>query len=136
MDKEPDSAPIKEKVNYAVPIGIVSVVLLLIFGIYTYSKYAPPSMNDEVYELGITAMEIADDYIDGRMNSDVASSKLNHIKDALEEYDDTDATIFGTTIFLLDISIGSSESKYSSENSKDVIDSRNDLADQLHKKKR
>ena len=109
-------------------------VLLLVF-ILT-REYKPLNMDREVYNLGISALQITDDYLDAKITNKEARNRLDDISSRLDRIDGTESLLVRTKIFNIDTYILLSDGMFSTSSASDVTESRNSLAEYLNKRKR
>lgn len=118
-----------------IAIGTVIILALVIIIILT-KNMKPSRMSEEVYNLGLSALNIADEFLDNKRTADEAYLKLDYMYSRLEELDDTDAFLVHTDILILSHKISDFDSSFSSTTIQDVVQKRNELADRLNQKKR
>lgn len=137
--------------NYwLVPFILIIVAIILIFAIFLPRIDNDIKASDKMITLGIAALETVDDYLDGKITLEEASSRMSGTKFSAEYQSDRDLdelnadTVIGTKysdnssidhhIFFLDYRLFEIESGVGTK--AELIDERNELADLLHKKKR
>ena len=129
-------------------ILIFAMVTMACAGCGTGKK--PDDVSDRVYELGIAALETADEFLAGTISGEDAADRLYRtcilVEAEIDQYKEetgsdtlvgTDYwkdTVISSSISLLKLSIGSKSS--GSGNSRDVLERRNDLAGYLNEKKK
>lgn len=125
----------KNKTLYTT-VGIVAIILITIVCVITFNKNSKPKgMSKEVFNLGISALKITDEFLDGKITSDEIDSSLENIQKQLDNIEDTDAVIMSSTIFNLNTDIFLLDG-FASGGYDDVLESRNDLANELNQEKR
>lgn len=123
----------KKKIRNVV---IAALALAIIFILFLAISTKRPNMNKDVYELGIKAIEHADDYLDGKLSSGDAALKLERIHDQLGEIEGHDSLIISTDVLVLKLKISSFDRTFSDTTNSDVVAKRNDLANHLNVKRR
>ena len=105
-----------------------------------YQNIKSSDMSQEVYNLGINALGVADEFIDAKITSDEADAKLENIIDRLdriyEQDNELDSLLVSSSVSNINTYIFLSHGMSGNVTDKDVIKSRNSLAEDLNKKKR
>jgi hypothetical protein len=117
----------KEKIGLAVFI-IIAFSFTVWFAWKTLNS--GPHISNELKDYGKRAIEVADNYIEGEMDSSTATGKLASIEASVDE-----ESLMSTYVWLIERRIEDNESTYSSNTMLDVIEARNELANYLGIKK-
>jgi len=130
-----------EKLNLKLDKNIIvlfisAVLLLIIVIIVLFSFSAPPkNVRNEIYKLSIQALDVCDDYLDMKITSSEANSKIENIRKRFNEFggcNGTDEKIIDDCLFILTLNLNeSTEKRYEK-----VLKQRNDLAKCLNKSTR
>lgn len=129
-------------------LTIILILALLLAGCGSGSK--PDDTSDKMYELGVAALEAADEFLDGSLDGDEALKRIAAASTSAsyqyeKEKEETGSeTLFGTEYsndYYIWSYIGFLESKLSRKvdgvgTSNDVIETRNTLAEHLNERKR
>lgn len=123
-------------------IAIVICVIIILGNVIIYfCNRKPSNISDEMYNYGESTIKVIDDYMDNEIDYDSAAQKLDGIVSSIDYYESENEEEHKSSDFLIeaDISILKSElflehlgkSTYS-----ELLDSRNNLAEQLNISKR
>lgn len=116
----------RKKVHTPFYIG-GGILITIIFAFILFRGHKPLGMDKELYNLGVSALEIIDDYIDAKITGKEAIDKLDNISNRLDRVDSFDSTMIRIDIYnaSVDILLG-----------RDVTEKRNKIASHLNKSKR
>lgn len=111
--------------------AILSVVLL--FSLVACGNSKPADMTDEVYDLGIRALNAADDYIDNKPTADYASAIISDCSSKLETLTGHIAAPRPDVMVCISVTILSTFFTISEEHTMaEFIEKRNFLAEKLN----
>ncbi|MDR1246093.1 MAG: hypothetical protein LBK57_03595 [Clostridiales Family XIII bacterium] len=127
---------------------LMCVVPVLLFSACNNYGKKPENTSDRMYELGILALETIDDYLDGKIEIEEADKLLEQIDSSATSQRESDLktldseTLVGTEYanddliesYIYFAQHAVSERIWISGTKKDIIESRNDLADRLNEK--
>ena len=123
----------KSKSLLYIGCGLLSLILLIFI---LTREYKPTDMDKEVYRLGVSALEVTDDYLDAKINNKEARNRLDDIFSRLDRIDGTDSLLVKTKTFNIGTYMLLSDGMFSTSNASNVTESRNSLAEYLNKRKR
>ena len=126
----------KRKSQYTkITIGVV-IILALVIVFFATKNMKPARMEIAVYDLGISALNVTDEFLDSKIDADIANGKLDNISNKLDKIDDIDALLIKVQVTSISIDINRIDSMFSDSTMNDVLEGRNQLADKLNQNKR
>ncbi|MDR0889900.1 MAG: hypothetical protein LBM28_04540 [Oscillospiraceae bacterium] len=127
---------------------LLLVVVLLVF-LSSCTGEKPEDMSEEMYNIGLAALETVDEYFDGIITLEEARYRLEGSEDAADRLYDkarkqSGGAIYGTEVeddFFVSSCITSIDfhlmmKSYGTGTNEDILEYRNDLADALNESKR
>lgn len=119
--------------------GILAVCMIFIM---TGCSSKPENMSDEMYNTGLNALETIDQYLDGKLDSDEATDKLDRFQALFDTYSDSEEDVLtqsnARTLSMICMNLSYNIVKVKSTPSAmdDLLQSRNELAEKLGEKSR
>lgn len=126
----------RRKIIVIATVIALAIVVFIFLIVRSPAGKQPDGMSNDVYKLGINALNITDAYLNGEMDTGEAVKKLDNISGQLEKIDSLDALTVKVDITLIRIAIESIERTFSSTTRNDIIENRNNLAEKLNQKQR
>lgn len=116
--------------KYTVPIAIIGFFVLIFAVCYNFFGHDRYDLSPEAKSISIETLKITDNYLDGIIDSDAASIKLDDLKNKIDALNDNSVSILSLGNDIVSISSG-----IYLENRYDILKSRNELASSIGKKK-
>jgi hypothetical protein len=120
-------------VTLSITTGLILVAIVIFSLTMKSNRNVPSKLSHEVYNLGVEALNITDQYLDREIDTDEARDELSDIRDRIDLVKNLNND---ENVLYIDSNILMISSSILNDNQAEILDFRNDLAYELKIKKR